>query len=412
MEIKDIGLVLGIRERDKNNVPGFRFSVLKKESEYEPLNSLTVMNRCFVAIADKVLYFIISDGSCKPVTLGGDISSNVKQVNYSCTFETSNILCIGEGANLAIIYLKYRVDSDTYTKSITEDISELVSSNFLSKDNVIAKELNKHVLTMHCADTIVDKLNSVYNKMENESVLQSTGYSENQHISYIILNYPNNGEDFSYIETDENSTNIYGRINSQTINANPTLMTMMKRNSNTIAYYDTVQDETGKLLLSTNRVIYSVCRLSDYMTRLSINVPSTGTYYVDNILGWSGGSRTGSSLLRRNLNGGYIQGQIENCTTRYQLVLNRVFFNIKNIINVTAQITSAPLNIYSNMQEFDIRHYGMYDSPVIAPLNLNSITDKFTYDMSSITNDEVVLSFSIFGGDALQINILIENNEV
>jgi hypothetical protein len=307
--------------------------------------------------------------------------------------------------------LKYEIDSKDYTNAITENISDLVSTNFLSKDNVIAKEIDKHILSLHTSDSIVNKLNAIYSKMQNKSIMQSSVFTDNQRMSYIILNYPNSGEDFSYIETDENSTNIYGRINSQTVNANPTFMTIMKRNSNTIAYYDTVQDENGNLVLNTNRLVYSVCRLSDYMTRLSINVPSTGTYYVDNILGWSGGSRTGSSLLRRNLNGGYLQGQIENCTTRYQLILNKVFFNIKNIINVTAQITSAPLKIYSNTREFDFRHYGMYDSPVIAPLNLNSITSNFTYDMSNITNDEIVLGFSIFGGDALQINILIETNE-
>lgn len=412
LEIKGIGLVLGTKERDKNNNTGFRFHVLRKESEYEKLNSLVVMNRCFVAISEKILYFIISDGSCQQLKLGTDISSNVKTIQYSCTYESSNILCIGEGANIAIIYLKYKVDTKEYSDAITKDISELISANFLSRDNIIAKEIDKHILSMHTSDSIVNKLNSIFSKMENKSIMQSTEFTENQHISYIILNYPNSGEDFSYVETDENSTNIYGRINSQTINANPTFMTLMKRNSNTIAYYDTVQDENGKLFLTTNKVVYSVCKLSDYMTRLSINVPSTGTFYVDNILGWSGGSRTGSTLLRKNLNGGYLQGQIENCTTRYQLVLNRVFFNIKNIINVTAQITSAPLKIYSNTQEFDIRHYGMYDSPVIAPLNLNSMGKNFTYDMSNITNDEIVLGFSIFGGDALQINILIENNEV
>ena len=411
LDIKELGLVLGTKEHDKNNKTGFRFQILKNESEYESLKSLVVMNRCFVAISNKILYFIISDGSCHPLKLGTDISSNVKTIQFACTYESSNILCIGEGSNLAIIYLKYEIDSKDYTNAITENISDLVSTNFLSKDNVIAKEIDKHILSLHTSDSIVNKLNAIYSKMQNKSIMQSSVFTDNQRMSYIILNYPNSGEDFSYIETDENSTNIYGRINSQTVNANPTFMTIMKRNSNTIAYYDTVQDENGNLVLNTNRLVYSVCRLSDYMTRLSINVPSTGTYYVDNILGWSGGSRTGSSLLRRNLNGGYLQGQIENCTTRYQLILNKVFFNIKNIINVTAQITSAPLKIYSNTREFDFRHYGMYDSPVIAPLNLNSITSNFTYDMSNITNDEIVLGFSIFGGDALQINILIETNE-
>jgi hypothetical protein len=170
-------------------------------------------------------------------------------------------------------------------------------------------------------------------------------------------------------------------------------------------------DENGKVLLSTNKLVYSTCRLSDKMMKLTVNVPSTGTYYVDNILGWSNGSRVGSSLSRDNLEGGYIPGLIEHCVTHYQLILNKVYFNIRNIVNVTAQLASAPLGIYSNVDEFDIRHYGMYDCPAIAPLNMNALTTDYMYDISNISNDEIILSFSIFGGDALTINILIENYE-
>jgi hypothetical protein len=416
--IKGIGLVEGIKEYDKVGNTGFRFKIVKTEESFgadEKILSIYVMNRCFVAVSKKKIFFVISNGDSNYITLNKDINTNVKEIQYSCTYDESNAFCIGYNksgiAKLAIIYLKYDINTKNYTDNVIQNLSELISNDFMAKDNSISRAIDKHIKDMHGPDSIIDKLNSIINMLKNRSVMQSTGLSDNLHISEIVLNYPNNGDDFAYVETDENSTNIYGRINSKTVNANPSLTTVMKRNSNAITYYDTVLDQEGNTILSTNKLVYSMCKLSPTMTRLTVNVPSTGTYYVDNIIGWSGGSRTGSALMRKNLDEGFIQGQIESCTTRYQLVLNRVFFDIKNILNVTAQLTSVPLKIYSNINEFDIRHYGMYDSPIVAPLNLNSLTDTFEYDMSDIDNDEIALSFSIFGGDALQINILIENYE-
>ena len=416
-DIEGVGLIEGTKEYDKSDNVGFRFRVIKRADSFLPDEKITdicVMNRCFVAISKNKIYFVISNGDCNELRVGTDINTSVKEIQLSCTYDKSNILCIGmntknEECKLATLFLKYQLNTKQYSELITDRISDTIIGDFLSKDNAVGQTIDKHISSMHTQDTIITKLNTLLFNMENRSIMQSTGLSDNLRISQIILNYPNHGDDFAYTETDENSTNIFGRINSMTVNSNPTLTTIMRRNSNAITYYDTIQDENGNEILNTNKVTYSICRLSPLMSRITINVPSTGTYYVDNILGWSGGSRTGSALMRKNLGGGYIQSQIENCTTRYQLVLNRVFFDIKNIINVTAQLTSAPLKIYSNTNEFDIRHYGMYDSPAIAPLNMNSLTDSFDYDLSGITNDEVALTFSIFGGDAIQINVLIEN---
>ncbi len=416
-DIKDVGLIQGIQEHDKDGNAGFRFNILKPAYTYDDINSITVMNRCFVAATDKKIYFIISNGDVNEAAIGTNIYTGVKNIEYACSHSSSNILCIGDNSDelgisrIGIISMKYVIDTNTYTELITQNLSNLISTNFLSKDNAVSTTIDNHIKELHNKDTIIYKLNDTLSLLEGRSKMQQTGFSDNLRVSYITLNYPNKGYDFSYIETDENSTDIYGRINSKTVNSNPLLMTTMKRNSNAITYYDTVSDAEGHTLLSTNKVVYSTCKLSERMMKLTVNVPSTGTYYVDNILGWSSGSRTGSSLSRKSLDDGYIQGQIENCTTHYQLILNRVFFNIKEILNVTAQLASAPLRIYSNKTEFDIRHYGMYDCPAIAPLNMNSMTDDYTYDMSAITNDEIVLSFSIFGGDALVINILIENYE-
>lgn len=419
LDIYNVGLIEGTQEHDYNNNAGFRFKLVKKHGSYNKLNSLFVMNRCFVAVGDKEIHFIISNGDTHTVELGKSVLASVEQIQYSCTYSSSNIFCIGDNtengkelvSRLAIISFKYVLDFETYTDLITQNLSNQISTNFLSKDNAISNAIDKHVSEMHNKDSIIQKLNDTINMIQGKSVKQSTGFSDNLRVSYIILNYPNNGSDFSYVETDENSTDIYGRVNSKTANANPMLMTSVKRNSNALTYYDTISDIHGNEVLTTNKLTYSTCRLSEKMSKISVNVPSTGTYYVDNILGWSSGNRTGSALERKSLDGGYIQGQIENCMTHYQLILNKSYFNIRNILNVTAQLTSAPLRIYSNTDAFDIRHYGMYDSPIIAPLNMNTLTTNYTYDMSAIKNDELVLSFSIFGGDAMQINILVENNE-
>ena len=407
-DIDKIGIVEGNKTKDRDNVTGFRFSVLNKN--IYGLNQLFLMNNCFVGLDEKHIYFITSSGDFNSITLGSDLSTSLGRIQYGTSFESSNTLCLGNGNKITLLYLKYRIETSKYTDLITGDLTSIIKSNFLDSNNLVSKAIANHIAANHGPDSVVTKLNDLLSMLKGKSILESTGFSENNHMSYVILNYPNNGDDFEYVTTNENSTDMYGRINSKTVNADLKLVTELRRNSDAIAYYDTVLDTSGNELFSTNVLTYSICRLSSIMTKINVNVPTTGTFYVDNIIGWSNGSRSGSSLRRKNLNGGYLHGKIESATTRYQLVLNRNYFNIKNVLNVTAQLASAPLKIYSNKTEFDSRHYGMYDSPIIAPLNTNYLDENLHYDISKITNDEITLDFIIFGGDSLQLSILIQNN--
>lgn len=407
-DIHEVGIVEGNKTSDRNGLTGFRFSILKKDI-YD-LNQLFLMNQCFVGLDETHIYFITSSGDFNSITLGSDLSTSLSKIKYGTSYESSNTLCLGNGSKITLLYLKYRIETAKYTDLITGDLSKIIKSNFLDGNNPVSKAIENHIALNHNEDSVITKLNNLLALLKGKSVLESTGFSENIHMSYVILNYPNNGDDFEFVTTNENSTDMYGRINSKTVNADLKLVTELRRNSDAISYYDTVLDTAGNELFSTNVLTYSICRLSSVMTKINVNIPTTGTFYVDNVIGWSNGSRSGSSLRRKNLNGGYIHGKIESATTRYQLVLNRNYFNIKNVLNVTAQLASAPLKIYSNKTEFDSRHYGMYDSPIIAPLNTNALDDNLHYDISKITNDEITLDFTIFGGDSLQLSILVQNN--
>ena len=407
-DIDKVGIVEGNKVSDRNGATGFRFNILRKD--IYGLDQLFLMNNCFVGIDNTHIYFITSSGDFNSITLGVDLSTSLREIQYGTSFESSNTLCLGNGNKITLLYLKYRIETAKYTDLITGDLTKIIKSNFLDNNNIVSRAIANHIATNHGEDSVVTKMNNLLALLKGKSILESTGFSENNHMSYVILNYPNNGDDFEFVTTNENSTDMYGRINSKTVNADLKLVTELRRNSDAISYYDTVLDTSGNELFSTNVLTYSICRLSSIMTKINVNVPTTGTFYVDNVIGWSNGSRSGSSLKRKNLNGGYIHGKIESVTTRYQLVLNRNYFNIKNVLNVTAQLASAPLKIYSNKLEFDSRHYGMYDSPIIAPLNVNVLDENLHYDISKITNDEITLDFIIYGGDSLQLNILVQNN--
>lgn len=408
LDIDQIGIVEGNKTSDRDNATGFRFNILK--NDIYGLKQLFLMNNCFVGIDETHIYFITSSGDFNSITLGSDLSTSLGRIQYATSYESSNTLCLGNGNKITLLYLKYRIETSKYTNLITGDLTKIIKSNFLDGNNIISKSIANHISVNHGPDSVITKLNNLIALLKGKSILESTGFSENNHMSYIILNYPNNGDDFEFVTTNENSTDMYGRINSKTVNADLKLVTELRRNSDAISYYDTVLDTSGNELFSTNVLTYNICRLSSIMTKINVNVPTTGTFYVDNVIGWSNGSRSGSSLKRKNLSGGYMHGKIESMTTRYQLVLNKNYFNIKNVLNVTAQLVSAPLKIYSNKIEFDSRHYGMYDSPIIAPLNVNVLDENLHYDISKITNDEITLDFIIYGGDSLQLNILVQNN--
>lgn len=402
--IENIGIVKGERiKSNSSNTTGFRLSnIYKHNSENQTSNCvLFETGNCvfiFNPTTDTVYATAIdSDDVLEISTLFSPIA---------VTRPINDYVFIADSSKNTIYKSKLIRHYATTTTDIVNIITDLIIKNTNSELNNLFKR--SHIDIMHTDNSAMTRLNKFIYDLQMRSTADSTRFISDSKYAYISTGYSLKGIEQKV--TDKNSTNIYGRIKSRTCDSNLQFTTQTKRTTDSVLFYDTVLSDNG-VETSLNKLSYTATKIADNIVQLDINVPTTFTYYVNNILGWSKGANTGSVLNRDNLSGGFLSGRIENVSTDYQLVLNRNYFNIERIININCQLASAPLGIYSDKTNFDATHFGMFDSPIVTPLCTSKLLTDNTYEIQDNSNNEIVLSFNVFGGDALTISLLIETND-
>jgi len=400
--VKNVGIIHGERTYASDDTAGLRLSNIQKWSIAEDNNDVTLLeaNQCIFVYnnkpsINKLYASAIDSDELLPLSVLFKPKALTKPVN--------DYVFVADNSEPNTIYrAKLTRHFTTVDTSITPTLINLITTN---SDSALNKLFQDHLDTMHSDESAMTRFNKFVYDLKLSSVSDSTVFISDSNIAFISTGY--GLKNIERIVTDKDSTNVYGRIKSKTCDSHIGMTTQTKRATESILFYDTVIDNAGNET-SLNRLSYTAYKLADNIVKLDINVPTTFTYYVNNILGWSKGANTGAILSRENLNGGFLSGRIENTTTEYQLVLNRAYFNIKRIINANCQLASMPLGVYSDKTYVDTLHYGMFDSPIITPLCITPLLVDNTYEMKDNQNNEVLLTFCIFGGDALTITVLIE----
>ena len=414
--VKDVGIVKGEIKRDANDNYGMRLANIQKyykedvdnrvieESKIENDNNDIV----FLPTNQSVFIFNNKTNKLYSTSMSSDELLDLKISNrFRPTFiskDYNNIVYFTDTLTQSIYKARLSRYYSEKVENIQDIILDLISKNQNSEISLLFKE---HLDLLHNKDSAMTRLNNFIYKLKQSSVEDSTTFVSDSTIAYIST-----GFGLTNVErktTDENSTFIYGRVSSKTLNSYIGMKTESKRATNSVLFYDTVTDRDNNTT-SLNSLSYIAYKLSDNILKLEINVPTTFTYYVNNILGWSKGAHTGSTLERTNLNNGFLSGKLENCFSEYQLVLNREYFKILRVLSASCQLSSAPLGIYSDKKYSDFTHYAMFDSPIINPMCITNLNSDNTYEIISNQNNEVILSFCIFGGDALTITVLCETN--
>lgn len=396
--VKNVGVIHGEITTTSAGTEGMRLRNIRKYDGTNSLNMLPTDNCVFIfnTTTEELYSCAVDADNLATITLtSGLIPSNISE-------PVNNYVFIIDSTNTKI----YRALLKRYTESSVTDLSTTVADIISdTSTSVLAGLFKLHTDSMHSDDSAMTRLNQFIYDLKQASTSDSTVFVSDSTISYVSTGY--GLTNIERVVTDEDSNYVYGRIKSKTLNAYVGMSSEARRTTDNLLFRDTVIDADG-VETSLNTLAYTAYRIADNIVRLDIDIPTTFTYYVNNILGWSKGANSGATLTRKNLNDGYLSGKLENCITEYQLVLNREYFNINRIINANCQLASAPLGVYSDKTYFDALHYGLFDSPVITPLCTTELLDDDTYEITSNQNNEIILTYCIFGGDALTISVLLE----
>lgn len=420
MCVQNVGVVLASKTTDQNGIDGFRLKTIIKDSVSNLDNSKVVAaGNCFIAILNQKLYYISSIGECNQgldfINLSSIPGSGSGQIWVSAiTYSQNNSAFFSVVKNLSnnnsILSIWTAIFSPPLTTSSTISYEDLTRFAKARGQAEVKRLLGEHIGEMHNRLSVVTYLNELLNRVKSIRNGEESVYTSNPWLSYIALSFAAKGQDYETIQNDVNSPNAWGMIRSRTLDATPKYSTSSTRNLGSMTSYDTVID--NETLEKTDSAVlqYRISRLTSDLTKISFDIPTTFTFYVNNILGWSKGEFAGSTFNRKNLEENPIVGLLSTTYTNYGLVLNPEYFNIKNIIAVHCSLASPPRGIYSDSEYRDRRRVGMYDSPQLDPICITPIDSNTGFFIPAAISGggNVKLDFAVFGGDALKIDLLVE----
>lgn len=164
---------------------------------------------------------------------------------------------------------------------------------------------------------------------------------------------------------------------------------------------------TGGQIVDLSTATYIMKRWMSGVTELFINIPSTRTYYLNNLYG-AGDCRTLSSIpsQRKNLEGlvgvnATQDGNVAKHATEIQLGITSSEYHIDNLLAVEINGQSLPLKIYrdapTNASDDPKNMFRSYIEPSVVKSWDISKTDK---------NGNYIFKFACFGSDAQAIHLM------
>lgn len=194
---------------------------------------------------------------------------------------------------------------------------------------------------------------------------------------------------------------------------NPAMQYLKAKTTYATGFYDTFIDSATKEEVSLKNIPYIAKFFQSGLKEIDIFVPTTATYYQNNVDGFSGSKYAQASIPRPNIgSGATFKNAVNTNSTKMRLYIYNGHFGIKNIISVQITGSSLPLKIYQDNTYYQEGRAGMFDT-VIQPSIMTSLPqsiDEKPQNVKLITDEQnrICLDFEIYGTDAQSIRILAE----
>ena len=257
-----------------------------------------------------------------------------------------------------------------------------IQSLFLDKLNRKCSAENLEIPTAFTSSTDVNLYNSI-KKVENDVVLNVEFNDSNNFIKASIQ---------SWATSQVDNRNVYSDS----------------------GYIDQFFDDANGLSVNLADIPYIVKEWNSGMKEFYIYVPSSGTYYINNPLGFSGSLYSGASIPRKNISNSSYKNRnvISERYTKLQIRLNNNHFNLKHIYTIKINNQSLPLKMYKDSEYCQAGRENVFDS-VIEPSIVNSlpiVQDQGVNNVNGFLDETntLKLGFSVYGSDAQAIYIVAD----
>jgi len=310
-----------------------------------------------------------------------------------------------EGKNNYVICTSNGIYNTEFNYMIENELGDGSLARFHSMVRESVKTaLSKHINRLHGQAALITLLN----KKEGTD-LANFPFKADNNLVY------NSSKSINHIKNDivktieyENEHN-YIRVGVK----NPAMQYLKAKTTYAAGFYDTYVDPATKEVVSLKNIPYIAKFFQSGLKEIDIFVPTTATYYQNNVDGFSGSKYAQASIPRPNIgSGAAFKNAVNTNSTKMRLYIYNGHFDIKNIISVQITGSSLPLKIYQDNTYYQEGRAGMFDT-VIQPSIMTSLPqsiDEKPQNVKLITDEQnrICLDFEIYGTDAQSIRILAE----
>lgn len=330
---------------------------------------------------------------------------------FELTNETINdIFRIGEGA-YAIC-----TNKGIYTSRPRLLIKDYLDDYVLSDlnndiDIAFSRMLANHVKARHFAGSDMDVINHKIDKNFNP---YPAGFTNASPVitSRHVLDVDNDLVEFMEVRlTDDqaatNASNIFAAVKNEALNAAATV----SRTYAPPGWFDYVVDINDPTHIVDYSDVRYICRKwRSGVVEFYIYIPTTFTYYFNNVAGYSQSPYAGLSLVRPNAGNIQVVNSVNSLNTTLRLFISNTTYKLNTIYMSQIVGNSLPLKIYKDSTYCDLNRAGLFDS-IIQPSvvrALPAMVGRSKNNVNALMNasEQICLDFSIYGTDAQAIHIM------
>lgn len=204
-----------------------------------------------------------------------------------------------------------------------------------------------------------------------------------------------------------NTSNIFAAVKNEVLN-NATTVT---RTYAPPGWFDHVIDINDKNhVVDYSDVRYICRRWRSGVVEFYIYIPTTFTYYFNNLAGYSQSPYAGMSLVRPNAGNLQVANDVNSLRTDLRLFISNTTYKLNTIYMAQIVGNSLPLKIYKESTYCDANRAGLFDTIVQPSVvrALPAMTGRSKNNVNVLMNasEQICLDFSIYGSDAQAIHIM------
>ena len=278
-------------------------------------------------------------------------------------------------------------------------------------DIAFSRLLSEHVKARHFTGSDMDVIN---HKIDRNFNPYPAGFTSTSPVitSRHVLDVDNDlVESMEVRLTDDqannNASNIFAAVKNEVLfNVSTATRTYAPT-----GWFDRVVDiNDPNHIVDYSDIRYICRRWRSGVVEFYIYIPTTFTYYFNNLASYSQSPYAGLALVRPNAGNFQIENSLNRLCTTLRLFISNLTYKLNTIYMIQIVGNSLPLKIYMDSTYCDLNRAGLFDT-LIQPSVVKALPAMVGRSKNNVNplmnaSEQICLDFSIYGTDAQAIHIL------